>query len=85
MMTPPSWKDCTEEELWKYVAHHLEQSGIESVLVGGAVVAIYTEGLYQSGDLDIVPDEFQRSKIVSVLEEIGFAPTKKSLFYPPQV
>ncbi|MCP5538014.1 MAG: hypothetical protein H7A51_17495 [Akkermansiaceae bacterium] len=35
-MKPPPWKSCTEEELWKYVAFHLEKNGIESVLVGGA-------------------------------------------------
>lgn len=84
MMTPPSWKDCTEEELWKYVAYHLERNGIESVLVGGAVVAIYTAGLYQSGDLDMVPNEFQRSKIVNVLGEIGFVPTKSRYFAHPE-
>lgn len=82
-MIPPSWKDCTEEELWKYIAFHLEKNGIESVLVGGAVVAIYTEGLYQSGDLDLVPDEFQRSKIATVLEEIGFKPSKSRYFAHP--
>jgi hypothetical protein len=45
-MEAPDWSHCTEEELWLYVAWHLEGEGIRSVLVGGAVVAIYTEGLY---------------------------------------
>jgi hypothetical protein len=53
-MQPPDLSRCTEEELWHYVAWHLEGEGIHSVLVGGAVVAIYTEGLYRSGDLDMV-------------------------------
>lgn len=68
----PIWEKATEEEVWQYVAWHLRQAGIESVLVGGAVVAIYTEGLYQSGDLDLVPDEFKRGDIEEALKKIGF-------------
>lgn len=33
-----NFKNCSEEELWKYVATHLKQNGIDSILVGGAVV-----------------------------------------------
>ncbi|WP_035613756.1 hypothetical protein [Haloferula sp. BvORR071] len=83
-MKPPDWKQCTEEELWKYVAWHLEGAGISSVLVGGAVVAIYTEGLYQSGDLDMVPDDLQRKRLEAVLGEIGFVPSKSRYFRHPE-
>lgn len=38
-----NFKTCTEEELWKYVAAHLESKGLEVVLVGGAVVSIYSK------------------------------------------
>jgi len=38
---------CSEEELWKYVASHLTKRGYDTILVGGAVVSIYTEGIYQ--------------------------------------
>jgi hypothetical protein len=31
---------CSEAELWRHVATHLEASGIGVILVGGAVVAI---------------------------------------------
>ena len=31
---------CTEEQLWKYVATHLKIKGIDTILVGGAVVSI---------------------------------------------
>ena len=61
LMKPPDFANCCEEELWRYVAWHLEGAGIRSVLVGGAVVSIYTEGLYPSGDLDMVPDLYDRS------------------------
>lgn len=39
-MNEPDWNTCDEETLWKYVAWHLEEAGIETVLVGGAVVSI---------------------------------------------
>lgn len=83
-MDPPDWNCCTEEELWRYVAWHLEGAGISSVLVGGAVVAIYTGGLYQSGDLDMVPDDFQRARLGPVLAEIGFVSGKSRYFKHPQ-
>ncbi|MCH7229196.1 hypothetical protein [Haloferula sp. A504] len=56
-LSPPDWATCSEEQLWHYVAWHLEGAGIRSVLVGGAVVSIHTEGLYRSGDLDLIPDD----------------------------
>ena len=82
-MEEPDWIQCTEEELWHYVAWHLEGEGIRSVLVGGAVVAIYTEGLYRSGDLDMVPDEISRQRLEEVLSAIGFHPTKSRYFKHP--
>lgn len=47
-------KTCSEKELWHYVAVHLKKNGIDTVLVGGSVVSVYTDGAYQSGDLDFV-------------------------------
>jgi hypothetical protein len=83
-MEPPDWKTCNEEQLWRYVAWHLEGAGIPSVLVGGAVVAIYTGGLYRSGDLDMVPDDFQRSRLGPVLAGLGFLPSKSRYFKHPE-
>ncbi|MEO5716914.1 MAG: hypothetical protein ABIT37_25765 [Luteolibacter sp.] len=83
-MNAPNFKTCSEEELWRYVAWHLEGAGIHSILVGGAVVAIYTEGLYRSGDLDMVPDDFQKSKIPGVMESIGFMPGKSRHYRNPE-
>lgn len=82
-MQPPDWSRCNEEELWRYVAWHLEGEGIRSVLVGGAVVAIYTEGLYRSGDLDMVPDDFGRNRLPEALAKIGFKPTQSRYFKHP--
>lgn len=36
------FSNVTEEELWKYVGKHLADNGLDAVLVGGAVVSIYT-------------------------------------------
>ena len=69
-MKAPDWQHCTEEELWHYVAWHLEGAGIGSVLVGGAVVAIYTGGLYRSGDLDLIADEIHRERLTKCLLEL---------------
>ncbi len=37
-------KTCTEKELWQYVAVHLKKHGIDTVLVGGAVVSVVIIG-----------------------------------------
>ena len=83
-MEEPEWSRCSEEELWRYVAVHLESKGISSVLVGGGVVAIYTEGLYRSGDLDLVTEERFRGLLPEALAEIGFLPSKSRYFKHPE-
>lgn len=65
-------KICTEEELWKFIASELSKNDIDVVLVGGAVVSIYSERAYKSGDLDFVLYDFSRVKLKQVLEELGF-------------
>jgi hypothetical protein len=71
-MKEPNWKTCTEEELWKFVAFHLAANGIDSILVGGAVVAIYTKGAYRSGDLDIIIERSALENARKVMEQLGF-------------
>lgn len=66
------FKKCNEKELWEYVAVHLKKRGIDTVLVGGAVVAIYSNGAYQSGDLDFVKTSFLVTKLEESMNEIGF-------------
>lgn len=83
-MNEPNWKSCNEEELWHFVAWHLEGEGISSVLVGGAVVAIYTEGLYRSGDLDMVLDAAASEKLEQALKKIGFEPSRSRYFKHPE-
>jgi hypothetical protein len=74
-MKAPNWKSCTEEEVWKYVGWHLAKNGIETILVGGAVAAIYSEGAYKSGDLDFVLRTYIDGKIPEVMKSMGFERT----------
>lgn len=67
-----NFKNCSEEELWKFVATHLKSRGIDSVLVGGAVVSIYSEGAYKSGDLDFILTDMFVKKLPDAMKEIGF-------------
>jgi len=68
----PNWKTATEEQVWKFVAHHLAKNGIDTILVGGAVAAIYSKGIYKSGDLDLVLKSYIQGKIPELMKEIGF-------------
>ena len=63
---------CSEAELWRHVATHLEANGFSVVLVGGAVVAIYTDGAYRSGDLDFVPLGLFGNSVDECMAELGF-------------
>jgi len=58
--------------LWKYVATHLKVKGIDTVLVGGAVVSIYSDGAYKSGDLDFVLTSMFVKGLPEAMSEIGF-------------
>lgn len=66
------FKTCSEEDLWKFVATHLKKKGIDTVLVGGAVVSVYSDGIYKSGDLDFVLTSMFQKGIPEAMEEIGF-------------
>lgn len=81
-MTEPDWTTCTEEEFWSFVAWHLSAAGIDSVLVGGAVVAIYTEGLYRSGDIDLVLEGFPARSVASILSPLGFRQSGRHWAHP---
>jgi hypothetical protein len=75
-------KNITEEKLWKYVGKHLAENGFDAVLVGGAVVSIYTDGLYESGDLDFVIQNLSKDKLPEIMKEIGFIKTGKDYIHP---
>lgn len=75
-MSTINLQKCNEEQLWEYVAVHLEKNGLDVVLVGGAVSSIYTQGQYPSGDLDFVIRSVFKEKLPKLLAKIGFLPSK---------
>lgn len=83
-MKEPKWEVATEEEVWKFVAWHLAKNGIETILVGGAVAAIYSEGIYKSGDLDFVLKTYSADIIPKVMESIGFKLSKGRHYIHPK-
>lgn len=76
------FENVTEKELWRFVGKHLADNGFDAVLVGGAVVSIYTEGAYQSGDLDFVIQNILKTDLPSVMKEIGFHKKGKNYIHP---
>ena len=74
--------NCSEEELWRFVASHLERRGIPVVLVGGAVVSIYSGGAYRSGDLDLVRLEYFAESPEAAMAEIGFGREGRHFRHP---
>ncbi len=64
--------NCNEEQLWRFVGAHLASRGVGVVLVGGAVVAIYSDGAYRSGDLDFVQEHLFGNDLEAAMLEIGF-------------
>jgi len=82
-MKEPNWSKCSEKELWEYVAWYLGKNKISTILVGGSVAAIYSEGAYSSGDLDIVIESFQitHREIENLLKAINFFKTGDRNFF----
>lgn len=76
------YKNCNEEELWKHVGKHLADNGFDAVLVGGAVVSIYTDGAYESGDLDFIIQNLSKEKLPKVMRKIGFIKKGKDYIHP---
>lgn len=76
------FKTCSEEELWKYVAAHLKTKNIDTVLVGGAVVSIYTEGAFVSGDLDLIVTNLFVKNLEEAMKEIGFVRRGRHYVHP---
>jgi hypothetical protein len=73
------YKTCTEDELWRHVAVQLKRRGIDTILVGGAVVSIYSDGIYKSGDLDFVLGSMFTKGLPEAMKNLGFI--KKSRHY----
>jgi len=74
-----AWKSISIKELAGIVSKKLADNGIETLLVGGACVSLYTDGSYLSYDLDFVTHEPLKN-ISPLLEELGFRRDKSRHF-----
>lgn len=70
-------------ELAAYIAEHLRSKGIETVLVGGACISIYSANEYSSFDLDfIITGSSTRQKVRAALTEINFTEENRYFINP---
>lgn len=67
-------------DLAGFLSEELRKKGIDTILVGGACVTIYSENRYQSYDLDYVTYEDMR-KVKKALKELGFTEKQKLFVY----
>jgi predicted nucleotidyltransferase len=54
------------------ISSAFEKKGIQSVLVGGAVVEYYTAGEYTTVDIDMILPPVEKREIENVMEGLGF-------------
>ena len=66
-----NWSSISLKDLAGFLSEELKKRGIDTVLVGGACVTIYSENRYQSYDLDFVTYEDMK-KVRQALEGLGF-------------
>lgn len=71
-----NWSTISLRDLAGFVSEELRKQGVDTVLVGGACVTIYSENRYQSFDLDFVTYEDMR-KVKRALEDLGFKEKRK--------
>lgn len=72
MLTGKEIDNLNTEQIWRYIAIHLKKCGYDTILVGGAVVAIYSDEAYTSGDLDLIVTNKFTLEIDSIMAQIGF-------------
>ena len=65
------WAVISLKDLAGFLTERLRLEGIDTVLVGGACVTIYSENRYQSYDLDFVTYEDMK-KLKEALSKVGF-------------
>jgi hypothetical protein len=75
------WETISMKDLAGYIAEELRSHGVDTVLVGGACVTIYSNNIYQSYDLDFISYE-EMKKIKSVLQTLGFIQKQKYFQHP---
>lgn len=76
------FEKATEKELWEFVGKHLADNDFDAVLVDGAVVSIYSDGAYESGDLDFIIQNLSKETLPEIMKEIGFIKKRKNYIHP---
>ncbi len=71
----------TRLQLAAEITKALEKNGMSAVLVGGAVVSIYTDNEYESKDLDFISSA-EHKKIAQVMKTLGFEAEGKNFCHP---
>ena len=71
-----NWSTISLRDLAGYLSEELRKKGIDTILVGGACVTIYSENRYQSYDLDYITYSDMK-KVKKALEELGFIEKQK--------
>ncbi len=66
-----NWEDIDIKELAGIISEEMRANGINSILVGGACVVVYSDNEYTSYDLDFVTFS-NLNEIKPVLEKLGF-------------
>ncbi|MGM0441931.1 MAG: hypothetical protein ACQEQC_05895 [Elusimicrobiota bacterium] len=66
-----NWEDIDIKELSGLISEKLKANGINSILVGGACVVVYSDNEHTSYDLDFVTYS-NLNEIKPVLEKLGF-------------
>lgn len=70
------WSNISLSDLAGYLSEELRKRGVDTILVGGACVTIYSENRYQSYDLDYITYA-DAKKVKKALEELGFIEKQK--------
>lgn len=79
-------KRMSQAELAAYIQDSLQANGIQVVLSGGGAVSFYCGNKYVSKDLDLINTGFaRRSKIKSVMENLGFHEEGRYFIHPETV
>lgn len=67
-------KDKLERQIYvaAVISSAFEKKGIQTVLVGGAVVEYYTAGGYTTADIDMILPPLDKEEIEAVMTELGF-------------
>lgn len=73
------WPNVTLEELAAIVSSGLKKQGIDTVLVGGACVTIYSKNRYQTYDLDYATYDDMKA-VKKAMENLGFRQMKRKYF-----